>query len=72
MTHRYPSIVELVSSWQPSSYRDRLTREIADARQTGDTDHPNILGDTLHAAAAAVDALDALTAIHEFIILVDS
>jgi hypothetical protein len=62
MTHQYPSIVELVSTWQPLSYQDILTRDIADARATGDTDRLKTLTHDLRAAPAALTALDALTA----------
>lgn len=43
LTQRYLYPTELLSSWQPPNYREMLTREIADARQSGDADRVNTL-----------------------------
>jgi hypothetical protein len=64
LTHRRPSLTELMSTCQALSYRDILTREIATAHKAGDTHRAEILTRDLHTTPAVVGALDALTADH--------
>ena len=58
------SLADLLSIWQRWSYRDRLTRQIADARQARDTPRVATLTYRLHSAPPGVTALEALAANH--------
>ena len=67
-----PSLVGLLRTWQIWSYRDSLTRKIADAREAGDTDQVQGLTRRLNAEPADVGPLDALAANHELISLLEA
>ena len=60
-----PSLVDLLSTWQLWSYRDRLTHQIAQAHQARDTTRVTTLTHRLNTTPPGVGALEALAANHQ-------